>query len=281
MDKLYKIALLLLWTFLGFQAISQNDYRWKDSCLSANALDFRIPVPDGYQRLPVPAHSFGEWLRQLPLKPGRPQVMLYNGEPKHNQNAHFLVIDIDPGTRDLQQCADAVMRLKAEYHFACGEYSQIHFNFTSGDRADYMRYRDGYRPQFTGNKVYWSKSAASDGSYKNFRKYMDLVFSYAGTFSLDKELLVVEDITQIQPGDVFIQGGFPGHAVMVVDVAENIETGKRIFLLAQSYMPAQEMHVLRNPTDKSLNPWYPVTEGQLYTPEWTFQEGTLKRFGNK
>lgn len=276
-----KFIVFLLCVCMGFQAFSQNDYRWKDSTASAHALTFRIPVPDGYRRVEVPAHSFGDWLRLLPLKPGRPQVMLYNGTPKYNQDAHFLVIDIDPGTRDLQQCADAVMRLKAEYHFACGEYSLIHFNFTSGDKADYTRHRDGYRPQFSGNKVYWTKSATPDGSYKNFRKYMDLVFSYAGTFSLEKELLPVEDPAQIQPGDVFIQGGFPGHAVIVVDVAENTETGKRIFLLAQSYMPAQEMHILRNPHNESMNPWYPVTTGSLYTPEWTFQPGTLKRFGNK
>ncbi|MEZ4827710.1 MAG: DUF4846 domain-containing protein [Bacteroidia bacterium] len=254
-------------------ALAQSDYRWKDSLRSENALMYRIPVPEGYHRVEVASHSFASWLRSLPLKPGRPEVKLFNGSPKYNQNAHYVVIDIDPGTRDLQQCADAVMRLKAEYHFACGEYDQIHFNFTSGDRADYIKYRDGYRPQFTGNKVYWSKSASADASYRNFRKYMDLVFSYAGTFSLEKELQPVTDINEVQAGDVFIQGGFPGHAVVVVDVAENNETGKRIFLLAQSYMPAQEMHVLRNYEEGALNPWYSAAPGTVYTPEWTFPEG--------
>ncbi|MDX2250170.1 MAG: DUF4846 domain-containing protein [Bacteroidia bacterium] len=281
MKNVSKIAMFLILGSLTFRAVSQNDYRWKDSCESSQMLAFRIPVPEGYRRVEVFSNSFGEWLRQLPLKPGTPKVMLYNGEPKHNQNAHYRVIDIDAGTRDLQQCADAVMRLKAEYHFACGEYDRIHFNFTSGDRADYTRYREGYRPQFSGNKVTWTKSAAPDASYRTFRKYMDLVFSYAGTFSLDKELTTVPEITQIQPGDVFIQGGFPGHAVIVVDVAENIQDGSRIFLLAQSYMPAQEMHVLRNPENHALSPWFLAEKGPLFTPEWNFPEGTLKRFGNK
>ena len=52
-------------------------------------------------------------------------------------------------------------------------------------------------------------------------------------------------IENIEIGDVFIQGGFPGHAIIVVDLAEN-EVGEKCFLVAQSYMPAQEIHVLKN-----------------------------------
>jgi Domain of unknown function (4846) len=75
---------------------------------------------------------------------------------------------------------------------------------------------------------------------------------------------------------VFIRGGFPGHAVLVVDVAENA-SGKRIFLLAQSYMPAQDIHILRNPNAR-IDPWYhAVDRGNLVTPEWTFQYTDLKR----
>jgi hypothetical protein len=40
-------------------------------------------------------------------------VLLYNGAPKFRQDVHAAVIDIDVGTRDLQQCADATMRLRA------------------------------------------------------------------------------------------------------------------------------------------------------------------------
>ena len=53
--------------------------------------------------------------------------------------------------------------------------------------------------------------------------------------------------TSLQPGDVFIKGGSPGHAVIVVDVAIYTQTGKKVFLLAQSYMPAQQIHILVNP----------------------------------
>lgn len=81
----------------------------------------------------------------------------------------------------------------------------------------------------------------------------------------------------MEPGDVFIQGGFPGPAVLVVDVAEDAK-GRRVFLLSQSYMPAQEIHVLKNPNDPS-NPWYSAEDsGDLETPEWVFKRKSLKRF---
>ena len=79
-------------------------------------------------------------------------------------------------------------------------------------------------------------------------------------------------------GYVFIKGGYPGHAVIVMDVAEN-ETGEKVFLLAQSYMPAQDMHILKNPNNPALSPWYSIDETQdLRTPEWTFSWDQLRRF---
>jgi hypothetical protein len=76
----------------------------------------------------------------------------------------------------------------------------------------------------------------------------------------------------------FVHGGLPGHAVIVVDVAVNEKTGDKIFMLAQSYMPAQEIHVLRN-FSSEFSPWYVENfEEELETPEWTFDPGELMRF---
>ena len=101
---------------------------------------------------------------------------------------------------------------------------------------------------------------------------------YAGSASLARQLRPVTDTRDVQPGDVFIKGGFPGHAVMVADVARGAG-GRRAFLLVQSYMPAQEIHVLRNPAGGSLAPWYDVPSGvSLVTPEWTFDPGAHRRF---
>lgn len=47
--------------------------------------------------------------------------------------------------------------------------------------------------------------------------------------------------SQIKIGDILLQQGTPyGYAVMVVDLAKN-EQNEKIVLLAQSYMPAQEI----------------------------------------
>ena len=107
---------------------------------------------------------------------------------------------------------------------------------------------------------------------------MTNIFNYAGTLSLSKELISI-NFDSISPGDVFIQGGSPGHAVLVMDVAVNNE-GNKMFLIAQSYMPAQEMHILINPSNESISPWYSSEEIEVFleTPEWTFQKSDLKRF---
>ena len=101
---------------------------------------------------------------------------------------------------------------------------------------------------------------------------------YAGTLSLEKELESSE-ISELKTGDIFIRGGSPGHAVIVVDMAFNPKTNEKIFLLAQSYMPAQELQVLKNPSDEKLSPWYSVNFGEeLETPEWKFSKKHLKKF---
>ena len=56
-------------------------------------------------------------------------------------------------------------------------------------------------------------------------------------------------------------------------------SGKKIFLLAQSYMPAQDIHVLVNPMDENLSPWYEVNEeNKILTPEYLFYRNELKRW---
>jgi len=276
------ISLFLLFYLLSLavQVHAQpNPYPWLESYSPKEAIVNRIPAPSGYERVESASGSFAYWLRHLPLKKGSPPVRLYDGRLKSNQSAHFAVIDIDVSTRDLQQCADAVIRLRAEYLYSKGDYGAIHFNFTSGHRADFARWIEGYRPVVKGNSVRWIRSARRDASYRSFRKYLDKVFEFAGTFSLARELAPVSDVGDMRIGDVFIQGGFPGHAAIVVDMVVHKESGKRLFVLAQSYMPAQDIYIPRNPLEPALDPWYRLDFGdELKTPEWTFKRGDLKRF---
>jgi len=262
---------------LATLAVAAPTYPWLTTPPKPeNRLERRIAAPRGYTRVAVTPHSFAEWLRGLPLRPGRPPVLLYTGKPKGRQDVHAAVVDLDVGTRDLQQCADAVMRLRGEYLYSRKDYAAIHFNFTSGFRADFSKWAQGYRVAVRGARVSWVKRAAADSSHASFRAYLDTVFTYAGTASLSKELAPVR-VEEMQIGDVFIRGGFPGHAVIVADLAKDARTGKRVFLLAQSYMPAQQVHLLNNPATGT--PWYPLDFGEeLVTPEYVFTRGELKRF---
>lgn len=237
----------------------------------------RFEPPSVYLREAASENSFAFYLRALPLYPPARPVRLYNDALKGNQSAQAAVVNMDVGSRDLQQCADAVMRLRAEYLWSIKAYERIQFNFTSGFKADYPSWRAGQRIVVDGNDVHWTTKKTADESYAAFRKYLNQVFIYAGTYSLSKELKKVS-IEDLQIGDVFIHGGFPGHAVIVVDLAIHPTKKDKAFLLAQSYMPAQDIHVLKNPKGNSA--WYFISElgTELSTPEWTFQLGDLSRF---
>jgi hypothetical protein len=214
-----------------------------------------IPLPAGYRRVDVPPGSFGAWLRRLRLRDDR-TVYLYNGQPKRNQSAQYAVLDIPVGDKDLQQCADAVMRMRAEYLRDMGRMDEIVF---------YDNLSRAYRPGRVTDRA-------------GFDRYMEKVFMWCGTLSLERQLHPLGDDEEVLPGDVFIKGGSPGHAVMVMDVAAGT-AGRRIFLLAQSYMPAQDIHILLDPAKDASNPWYSLSvTGPLHTPEWTFLPGQRRRW---
>jgi hypothetical protein len=254
-------------------------YTWLDDYDSAQSISKRIPPPDGYKRIDVEKGSFQEWLRNLPLKEGKPPIYLYNGEKKLFQLANYAVIDIDVGDKDLQQCADAAIRLRSEYFYSHGHYDSIAFNFTSGDRFRYADWLTGVTPEINNNDVRWKQLSEREDDRATFKKYLDILFTYAGSYSLSEELREVRDLKDIRIGDVFIEGGFPGHAVIVVDIVESVKGGKKIFLLAQSYIPAQDMHIVKNPVSLSLSPWFKLDFGKrLYMLEWVFGKNDLMRF---
>lgn len=237
----------------------------------------RFAPPPGFERPAADSGSFAFHLRHLPLKPPGSRVLLFNGLEKSRSDVYEAVVDLPIGNQDLHQCADAVIRLRAEYLWQAGRFNEIHFNLTNGFRVDYNRWRKGERVKVSGNKTSWVAQKTASGTYATFWQYLEFVFTYAGTLSLSKELQQV-DVAEMKIGDVFIQGGAPGHAVIVVDLAVD-SSGKKVFLLAQSYMPAQEIQVLKNPANGTLSPWYSVEFGErLETPEWTFNKGDLKRF---
>jgi hypothetical protein len=237
-----------------------------------------IPVPGGYQRITVKNNSFGEWLRKLRLREDS-KVYLYNGSLKRNQSAQFAVLDIPVGHKDLQQCADAVLRLRATYFLDQNESASIVFNGSDGTPLSFAKWLKGERYKLNGSRLLAYQLVPSfDGKNIQFEQYLEIVFSFCGTYSLDKATINVNDLSDIEPGDVFVKVGSPGHAMIVVDVALN-NKGEKIFMLAQSYMPAQDIHIVKNPMDRLLSPWYRATSlPAIITPEWTFHQHQLKRW---
>ena len=242
-----------------------------------NADNYRIKTPDGFNRIQVDGNSFAAYLRNLKLKPEGSLVNYFDGSTKPNYEVYEAVIDMKIGNKDLHQCADAVMRLRAEYLWNNKKYDQIHFNFTNGHKVEYKEWISGKRMNVKGNETWWTQKAEPSNTYDDFWSYMELIFMYAGTASLEKELQAIP-ITEAKIGDVLIQGGHPGHAVIIIDQATNDTTGESIYLLAQSYMPAQEIQILKNRINSKISPWYKLQEGDIITPEWTFGSNNLRRF---
>ena len=241
-----------------------------------------IPPPPGYHRMAT-SDAFTSWLRNIPLKKDR-TVYLYDGSRKYNQAAQFAVLDISVGRQDLQQCADAVMRLRAEYLYARKDYNAISFYTQQGVRLNFLDWTKGQRFRLSGDRLIAYIHPGSNKPCEDracFDEYLLTVFSYCGTLSLERQLTPVTRFGDILPGDVLIRGGSPGHAMLVIDVAEDA-AGNKVYLLAQSYMPAQDIHVVVNPVEGKLSPWYSIQKNpRIITPEWTFYTTQLRRWPGK
>ena len=201
-----------------------------------------IPTPWGYDRVAGEDATYAWYLRQLPLKEKGAKVMLYTGGESRFQSLNYAVVDL-PLLSNAEQCADVCMRLRAEYLFNTGQYSRIHFKNVNGKT---MHYGGG-------------------SSRKAFERYLRNVYGVASTFSLSREL-EQRPLKDLQPGDVFVYAAADrpgnhkyGHAVMVVDVAQD-KHGRKAFLLAEGNTPARDIHVMRNFTNPFRSPWFTLDE---------------------
>jgi hypothetical protein len=259
--------------------VNNIETRSTDKIIGINSENIRgISLPQGFNYVEDGDSVYSNWLLDLKLKKSK-TVYLYNGKLKSNQDAQYGVLNIDIGKKDLIQCADAAMKLRADHLFEKHLYDQIKFLTTSGNELSFDNWLKGMRWKVQGAiLVSYTILKEELNIQQEYNLFMELVFIYCGTYSLSKQLKTVNDTKSLQPGDVFIYGGFPGHAITVMAVAKN-EMGKKIFLLSQGYMPAQDIHILKNYTDPDLSPWYDVSEiYPLYTPEWQFEKGSLKRW---
>ena len=194
-----------------------------------------IRPPRGFERVEVSDGSFGAYVRSFPLQKRGSRMRYYGGSVSFGQYIGYAVLDL-PLISDQEYCCDAVQRVRSEYLFEKGRYSDIHFRtFESGT----MTYRGG-------------------NDREALYKYLRRVYNASNTSTLRHELRK-KKLIEIAPGDVLVYeagaGHTVGHAVLVMDVAVNSKTGERAIMMAQSSMPALTMHIVRNVLHPGLSPW--------------------------
>jgi len=232
-----------------------------------------FPPPPGTARVAVADDSFAQWLRALPVAVDAP-VLRYDGVEVSAPAA--AVVGWDLGTRDLLQCADSAIRMHAEWMRTRGDSARAAYHFTSGDRVTYAQYLAGEHYSISGSRVVRSAGDARPDTDRTWRRWLDLVFTYAGTRSLPRDTAAVAKDQPILAGDVFSEGGSPGHAVIVLDVAEGPDG--RWALIGQGLLPARDFHVL---SGGDRGAWFrlPDADGHLDTPSWSpFPRDSARRF---
>jgi hypothetical protein len=242
-------------------------------------LDGRFAAPPGFTRVAVEKGTFAAFLRTLPLLPDGAPVVDYQGQRLHSNGHHpniAAVADLDIGTKDLQHCADVIIRLHAEYKYSAGE-RDLRYRAVSGVPMTYKGYVAGERAVPAGTNIEMKRVAGpKKDEHAVLRAWLDDVFAYAGTASVERDGAKVA-ASDLRAGDFFVMSGSPfGHAVLVLDVAKD-EKGRVALLLGQGYMPAQSFQVLR-PNEKSA--WFLIEPGatMVDTPFWKpFPMTSLRR----
>lgn len=215
-----------------------------------------FPPPAGFER--VAPEPFGAWLQARQVRDEGVPVRTHDGRVVAHRAR---VIELPLVAGDLQQCADSVIRLRAEWLRETG--AGVSFHATSGDPIPWSRWSGGERPFEAGGRLQWRPG--TDGGWE---AYLRSVFTWAGTRSLAFDTRAV---SVPEPGDLLVAPGSPGHAVLLVDVAQ-LEGEIRV-LVAEGYMPAQDFHVELGPYDG----WWAWEDG-VALPHWTLPASGLRRF---
>ena len=240
----------------GPQATGAADpqrYRWLSAGnlkfpAAVDTLEARFPTPPGYKRVTLAPGSFGEWLRGLPLAAPGTRVLNNSGDAAFAADDDYVaaVVAIDVGAGDLQQSADAVVRLHGEWLWANGQHDAISYRSSTKLDMPFSRWAKGQRLLASGPNVFWVvKSKPREPTYNDFRQYIDAVMLWSNNVSLATRATHVADPGQLTAGDFFLQSRGKGHAIVVLDVAQK-PTGERVALLGQALQsPAQSIHVMR------------------------------------
>ena len=243
---------LLLFLFLLFLNVSIAQKNIKNS--------FRIP--QGYERADI--NNYHKWLICQPILLDS-KVKTYDNKTIEGLGYSYAAkFDYNIGNKNLHQCADAAIYLNAAYLYETKNWCFITYTANDGRKISFNRFR-------------WN---SKEKRKSTINEYLEEVWKWVGSFSLDKFDTDPVTLKEAIAGDLIIEGGSPGHVITIVDVIVNKTTGVKKYMLAQSYMPAQEQYILLN-EENPKTVWFEFKEGEdIETPGWLFSSNSIKRFKN-
>ncbi len=241
----------------------------------------RIAPPAGFSRERDPAVDRSRrGCVGCPLKSHGAPVLLHTGQPKPRQDVHAAVVDIDVGAP-----RPAAMRRRSH----------------AAERRVALRERANRSPSPSTTPAAPNRCHTRAGQPANGRAYRGAPSSGRRRPPPTRHTRVSAAIwipsssgperhhwnANSSPFRVrhrgrrrFHQGWFSRPRRARRRCRDRTRAGEKRVLLAQSYMPAQSIHVLNNPASVDGLPWYDVADAAsaLVTPEWTFPPGSLKRW---
>lgn len=202
------------------------------------------------------AQSYSDFVKHFPRK-NSTVVRDYRGRILKVKSLGVL----DLSVTELQQCADAAIRLRAEYLYRKKSYSQIQFKLTCGLNVPFDKWANGWRVEVIGNdaRLVKEKNETANYSRQNFDDYLQVVMKYAGSASLNRDLKLRNGLPRV--GDMLVLGGHPGHVVIIVD--EMVRNNVHYYKFAQSWIPAQDIEIVlgHNNLKQNYGNWTPILIG--------------------
>ena len=252
---------MLLSLFSSSVIFSQSIF--SDKIKQADTIAERIKTPPGFKRVAVPPNSFAAWLRKLPLKPPGSAVLDYRGRIKKSADDTTVaaVVDMNIRGKNLDQCMDILMRLRTEYLISQSRKRDIAFPLPDGTMLSWHAWQNGYRFSMKNYHFSLQKTAAVDSTERNFEIYLRTIFDYTGTQAFYHYYKTLS-VDSLRAGDFIVKKNPHGHAVMIVDIAED-SNGKQIALFGQGDTPACQFYLLNY---KKGNPWFPIDKSREKPP---------------
>lgn len=229
-----------------------------------------FPTPAGYKRIKIEQNSFAGYIRSLPVLTDSVNVMDFRNRiwKKTEDSTLAGVVPVNISGQRLWQCMDILIRFHVDYLAKKGSY-EMNYPLPDGTKLSWSEWKEGIRPVFKGMHFKKISKVKRDSSHTNFKKYLNTIFEYSGTQSFWHYYPDI-DLKDIQPADFIVKKGKNGHAVLIIDIAENM-MGEKIALIGQGDTPACQFYILKQ---SNANPWFKI-DPQLTYPNLPIKKKML------